>query len=328
MKNQKRLKFASRVLAVLLTAACAAAPAWAQNYPDKPVKLVVPFPPGGSADAISRVMAERLSARLGQSFLIDNRPGASANLATGLVVKSPADGYTLLVAVQGAMAVNPHLYQLDFVPQRDLEAISMIARGSVVIVTGTDSGVTTLKQMVDKARAAPGKYSYATNGVGTIHQLSAELLKRAANIDMLNVPYKGTPGALQDVIGGRVPFGFLDMTAAIPLIQSGRIKALAVTGSTRSAVLPDVPTVAESGYPGYEAVSWVALYGPRGMRPEVVSKLSAEVNAVLAEEEVRKKGNAYGLAVGGNKPAEMQQFLLEESARWKRVIQDANIKAE
>jgi tripartite-type tricarboxylate transporter receptor subunit TctC len=310
--------------------ALATLPAAAQEYPHKqPVKMVLPFPPGGSADFIARLLAEQLHARTGANFVVDNKPGAGGNLATSFVAKAPNDGYTLLVGVTGALSINPTLYgDLDYVPERDFTAISMVALAPVVIVASPDSGVTTLGQLVTRAKAAPGKFSYATNGVGTSHHLAGELFKIAAGIDLRNVPYKGTPGALQDLIGGRVEVGFMDVTASLPLIASGRIKALATTGSARSAALPDVPTVAESGYPGYDAVTWVSLFAPKGMNPADVTRLSKQVNEVLNDPAVKKKGIAQGLEVGGSSPAHLQAFLGRENAKWRGVITSAGIKRE
>ncbi len=315
--------------AAVASMACWATGARAQAYPDKPVRLALPFPPGGSADTIARLLADQLRVRTGQPFLVENRPGASGNLATSYVAKTPNDGYSLLIGVTGAMAINPSLYRdLDYVPERDFTAISMIARAPVAVVASPASGVTSVRQLVELAKGAPGKYTYATNGVGTSHHLAAELFKGAAKIDIRNVPYKGTPGALQDIVGGRVDFGFIDLTASIPLVTAGRIKGLATTGATRSAALPDVPTIAESGYPGFDAVTWIALFGPRGMAPDVVQKLNTEVNAVLADEEVRKKGVAQGLDVAGSTALRLQQFLAEENAKWRKVVAEAGIKPE
>jgi tripartite-type tricarboxylate transporter receptor subunit TctC len=306
-----------------------ALPAAAQTYPDRPVRMVLPFPPGGSADFIARLLADQMRGKAGQTFVVDNRPGASGNLATSHVAKSPADGYTLLVGVTGALAINPTLYRdLDYVPERDFAAVSMIAQAPVVIVASPASGVTTLKQMVERARAAPGKFSYATNGVGTSHHLAGEMFKSVAQIDIANVPYKGTPGALQDIVGGRIEFGFMDLTASLPLIAAGRIKALATTGAVRSAALPEVPTVAESGFAGYDAVTWIALFAPKGMNAEDIRKLSAQVNEVLGDPEVRRKGVAHGLDVAGSTPAALQKFLADESLKWRRVVTDAKIKID
>lgn len=324
-----RIRLKILAAASLAAAALLALPAAAQGYPDKPVRLILPFPPGGSADFIARLLAEQLRAKMGQPFIVENKPGASGNLATGYVAKSPDDGYTLLVGVTGAMAINPTLYRgLDYAPETDFAAISMVAQAPVVIVASPESGVSSLKQLVDRSRAAPGKFSYATNGVGTSHHLAAEMFKGVAGIDIRNVPYKGTPGALQDIVGGRIEFGFMDLTASLPLIAAGRIKALATTGAARSAALPDVPTVAESGFPAYDAVTWIALFAPKGMKQEDVRKLSVQVNAVLADPAVRAKGVVQGLDVAGSTPAALQKFLADENLKWRRVVTDAGIKID
>lgn len=301
----------------------------AQDYPDKPVKFVLPFPPGGSADAVTRELADKLQSRGNGIFIIENKPGAAGNLATGQVVRAPNDGYTILVGVTGAMVINPELYpNLGYSPLTDLTPISMLAQAPVVIVASRESGITSLKDLVQRAKAKPGELSYATNGSGTSHHLAGELFKQKAGIFMVNIPYKGTPGALQDIAGGRVDAGFLDLTAALPLITAGRIVALATTGAKRPSALPHVPTVAEAGFPGYEAMTWISLVAPKGMKREHVAKLSGMVNAVLAEESFKKSTAAKGLDAVGSTPEDMQRFLAAESDKWRGVIRGAGIRLE
>ncbi|OVZ55233.1 hypothetical protein CDO44_23670 [Pigmentiphaga sp. NML080357] len=300
----------------------------AAGYPERPVKLALPFPPGGSADTITRSMAERLQAQLRQPFLIENRPGAAGNLATRYIAKAPADGYNLLVGVTGAMAINPNLYSLDYEPAKDFVAVSMVARAPVVVVADPQAGIGSIKQLIEQAKAKPGMLTYATNGVGTSHHLAAELFRQAAGLDMRNVPYKGTPEALQDIIGGRVPIGFMDLTASIPLVASGKLKALATTGTKRSPALPDVPTVAEAGVPGFAADTWVGIFAPKDTPRPIVEKLSTEIRTALALPELRARAQTQGLEVAGSTPAELQQFLQEESVKWKRVVSEAGIKLQ
>ncbi|RZS84750.1 Bug family tripartite tricarboxylate transporter substrate binding protein [Pigmentiphaga kullae] len=314
-------------LAGILLAPAAVADTTA-GYPERPVKLALPFPPGGSADTITRSMAERLQAQLHQPFLIENRPGAAGNVATRYIAKAPADGYNLLVGVTGAMAINPNLYTLDYDPARDFVAVSMVARAPVVVVADPQAGIGSIKQLIEQAKARPGMLTYATNGVGTSHHLAAELFRQAAGLDMRNVPYKGTPEALQDIIGGRVPLGFMDLTASIPLIASGKLKALATTGIKRTPALPDVPTVAEAGVPGFAADTWVGIFAPKGTPQPIVEKLSAEMKTALALPELRARAQTQGLEVAGSTPAELQRFLQEESAKWKRVVNEAGIKLQ
>lgn len=301
----------------------------AQDYPDKPVRFVLPFPPGGSADAVTRELADKLQSKGNGTFIIENKPGAAGNLATGQVVRAPSDGYTILVGVTGALVINPELYpNLGYNPQADLTPISMLAQAPVVIVASRDSGITSLKDLVQRAKAKPGELSYATNGSGTSHHLAGELFKQKAGIFMVNIPYKGTPGALQDIGGGRVDAGFLDLTAALPMINAGRIVALATTGSTRPSALPNVPTVAEAGFPGYEAMTWISLVAPKGMKREHVTKLSGMVNAVLADEAFKKSTAAKGMDAVGSTPDELQRFIASESEKWRGVIRSAGIKLE
>lgn len=322
MPIKKLVKFLSATVSGL--ALCTAA--FAQAYPEKPVKMVLPFPPGGSADAVARDVANKLQVDGVGTFVIENRPGAAGNLATAHVVKSPADGYTLLVGVTGALTINPELYpNLGYQPETDLVGISMLAHAPVVLVASTQSGISSVKELVDRAKKEPGKLTYATNGQGTSHHLAGEMFKHQAGILMLNVPYKGTPDALQDLVAGRIDLGFLDLTAAMPMITAGRIVAVATTGAQRPNSLLNVPTIAESGYPDYEAMTWIALMGPKGMKPENVDKLSKAVNTVLADEAFRKSVVAKGLDAAGSTPDELQRFVKDEAVKWKNVIKRANI---
>lgn len=296
------------------------------SYPDKPVKIVLPFPPGGSADTLIRLLSERLAERTGGTFLVENRPGASANLGTSYVAKAEPDGYTLLAGVTGAMSINPWLYpELDYVPTRDFQAISMLATAPVAVVASPASGIRSIPALIDKAKASADGLAYATNGVGTSHQLSAELFSGMAGVALRNVPYKGTPAALQDIAGNRVELGFLDLTASLPLIAGAKVIPVATTGSRRPAALPDVPTVQEAGYPEYESLTWIALVGPEGMPAEVVAKLNTEVKAILAEPAVQDKARGFGMEVESSTAAEAQAFIAAENTKWKGVIEKAGI---
>lgn len=312
--------------AIFISSAILTSVALAQPYPSKPVKMILPFPPGGSADTITREVAEKLHADGIGAFIVENKPGAAANLGTSYVVKSPNDGYTLLVGVTGALTINPWLYpDLGYKPDTDLTSITMLAQAPVVLVASMKSGITNVKDLVARAKAKPGQLTYATNGKGTSHHLAGEMFKHRAGIFMLNIPYKGTPGALQDIVSGQVDLGFLDLTAAMPLISSGRIVAVATTGATRPAALPNVPTIAESGYPNYEAMTWISLMAPKGMDPQNVEKINKAVNSILAEENFRKSVAAKGMEAAGSTPGALQSFIKEELVKWKSVIEQANI---
>jgi len=217
---------------------------------------------------------------------------------------------------------------LGYQPATDLAPISMLAQAPVVVVASPESRITSLQQLVSRAKAEPGKISFATNGKGTSHHLAGELFKIRAEISMVNIPYSGTPGALQDIAAGRVEIGFLDLTAAMPLISAGRIVALATTGAERSAALSNVPTVAESGFPGYEAMTWIALFAPKGMNPQNVNKLSKMVNAALADREFKKNAASKGMDAVGSSPEALQRYVNEESQKWRSVIRQAGIKLD
>lgn len=299
----------------------------AHAYPTKTVRIVLPFPPGGSADTVARLLAEELNKRMGGPFVVENKPGASANLGTGYVAKAEPDGHTLLFGVTGAMSINPWLYSnLDYVPEKDFQAISMIATAPVVVVASPQSGIDSIQKLVSTAKSEPNKLAYATNGIGTSHQLSAELFSRVAGIQIRNVPYKGTPAALQDIAGGRVELGFVDFTASLPLIADERVKALATTGAERPSALANVPTVKEAGYPDYESLTWIALFAPKGMNMDDVKTLNKHVNDVLAEPAIREKALGYGLQLQGSTPKELHEFLVSENQKWSKVVKEAGIK--
>lgn len=317
------------ILAAVLLAPAAAIADGAADYPSRPVKLALPFPPGGSADTIMRSLAERLQAQMQQPFLIENRPGAAGNLATRYIVKSAPDGYNLLTGVTGALVINPTLYgNLDYEPAKDLVAVSMVMRAPVVVVADPQSGIASIQQLIAQAKANPGNIAYATNGVGTSHHLAAELFKQAAGINMRNVPYKGTPEALQDIIGGRVPVGFMDLTASIPLIASGKLKALATTGAARSPALPDVPTVGEAGVPGFAADTWVGVFAPKGTPAPIIDKLNAQIALALSAPDLRERAKVQGMEVESSSPQALQRYVDSEEAKWHRVIVDSGIKIQ
>jgi len=314
---------------MFLIGACLSAVTWAQAYPERPVKLALPFPPGGSADSVARDLAERLKAQGGGTFLVENRPGAAGNLATAHVVKAPNDGYTLLVGVTGALAINPELYgNLGYQPETDLVGISMLAQAPVVVVASPQSGITTMQQLVSRARAEPGKLSYATNGRGTSHHLAGELFNIRAEISMVNIPYSGTPGALQDIAAGRIEIGFLDLTAAMPLISAGRIVALATTGATRPPALPNVPTVAESGFAGFDAPAWWAVVAPARVPAAVLKQMNEAINAVLRQPDVGARLAGQGIEVRGGSPDSARTFIEGQITTWAKVVKDNDIKAD
>jgi tripartite-type tricarboxylate transporter receptor subunit TctC len=264
-----------RILALLLLAAAPAA--LAQAWPAKPVRIVVPFAPGGTVDLVSRLVAERLAASLGQPFVVENRPGAGGNIGAEVVAKSAPDGYTLVLSGAPTHAVNPHLFKnLAFDPQRDFTQVALIAASPNLLVVHPDRPVRSVEDLVRLAREKPGQLDYSTAGPGTSGHLAAELMRNQMQIDIRHVPYKGQADAITALIRGDVAFSFVTVPATLPHVRAGRLRAVAITSLARSPLAPEVPTVAQSGFADFEVLGWYALYGPRDMPRDAVSRLSAE----------------------------------------------------
>lgn len=312
-------------------AACAGLPlaARAQGYPARPVRIVSPFPPGGSADSVARALAQRLSARMNQSFYIENRPGAGGAIGAGVAAKAAPDGYTIVIGAAGAMAINPSLYKkLSYDPVADFAPISLIGYSPILLVASREGTANTVQELIAAAKAAPGKLSFASNGNGTAHHLTAELFLQTAGIEMVHVPYNGTASAVGDVIAGRVPYGFLDLTLCLPLIKTGQLKGLATSGLKRSKAASDIPTVAESGLPGFDAVGWFGLFGPRRMPADAIDALNTNVRAVLAEPGFQE--TALGIAVDtqASTPQELADYQRAEIQKWAKVIRISKVSIE
>ena len=310
---------------VSLAAAALALQASAQAYPSKPIKIVVPFPPGGSTDVIARRIAEKYQASMGQPVIVENKPGAGGAVGSDLVAKSPADGYTLVVGVTGSHAVSVALNpKLPYHPLKDFEPVSMVVSAPLTIVVGPSVPAKNLKELV----ALNQPYNHGTPGPGTSMHLTAEMFNLAAGTRFVAVPYKGTAGALNDLMGGQIQMMFGDFLVTLPQVKAGKIRALAVTSAQRHPLLPEVPTVAESGYPGFEALSWQGLFAPAGTPREVVAKLNAELVKAMAAPDMREYFAGQGFFVGGNSPAEYRAFIEREIPKWARIVKEANVKVE
>lgn len=314
-------------LAALLFASCSLG--WAQGYPNKPIRLIVPYPAGGSGDIVGRAIAQKMSENLGQQVLVDNRPGASGNIGTEAVARSAPDGYTLLLATDIQFAISPALgLKLPYDPEKDFEPISLVAFVELILAAHPSLPANNVRELVAAAKASPGKYNYASTGPGSTHHLSIELLKALGGFNITHVPYKGSSQALPDLISGQVQLMQLGVPQTLPHLRAGRLKALAVGSAKRLAVVPDVPTVAESGFPGYEANNSWDLFTPAGTPRDVVAKLHAEVVRVVALRDVRERFLASGLEPVGSTPEELSVRLRKDREKWAKVVRDTGIKVE
>jgi tripartite-type tricarboxylate transporter receptor subunit TctC len=304
------------------------AQALAQAYPARPVKLVVPYPAGGPTDIVARVVAERLTAQTGQTFVVDNRAGAGGNLGAEAVARSPADGYTLLVATT-AHAINMSMFKnLTYDVQRDFAPVSLLTQGPLVLVTHPGFEAKSVAELIALAKAKPKAVSFASSGNGQSTHLAAELFNSMAGVSMTHVPYKGSAPALNDLVGGQVPLMFDTMLSAMPHVKSGRLKALAVTGANRSPAAPDVPTVAESGLPGYQVYAWNGLLAPAGTPPQVIARLSEELKKALEQPSVQEKFSAQGFAATWTPPPQAASFVRAEVEKWTRTVVQSGAKVE
>jgi len=309
-------------------AACALAAGSAHAaFPDRPITIVVPYAPGGAADALARQLAVRMASKLGTSVIVDNKPGASGTIGEAFVARAPADGYTVLYDAT-PFSINPALYGNLSFSARNFQPLSLVSLTPNVLIVRTDSPIKDQKDLVAKARAQPGKLTFASGGSGTVQRLAAELYRQRLDLDMLHVPYKSGGPAISDVMGGQVDFMFGTVAATQPLIGSGKLRALAISSPRRSPVLPEVPAVAETVLPGYEAYEWNGLLLPAGTPDGVVKQLHKAVVESLQDEELKKRFSDMGAQAVGNTPAEFTLYLQKESAKWADVVRKGNIKVD
>ena len=321
------MRLASGLFAALLVAVAAQAASAQSPYPNRPVKIVVGFTPGTAPDLVGRILADRFSDLWGVPFVVENIPGAGSNIGTDRVAKATPDGYTLLMGGNSALVINPSLYEtLPFDPLRDFAPISQIFIAANVLALPPGVPVKSVADVVALAKAQPGKLTYAHAGVGTSQHLAAELFKYMAHVDIVPVAYRGTTALLPDLLAGRITMSFANIVNVVPLAREGKLRALAITSIKRSALAPDLPTMAESGYPGFEAVPWFGLVAPAGTPGDVLGKLHAETVKTLAMPEVRKKFDELGIEPVGNTPAEFAAIIQKEIPEWAKVIKDAGIK--
>ena len=317
-----------RLLIAVIGLAIAATTAQAQNWPDKPIHIIVAFTPGSATDVIGRAVSNELSAKLGQPVIIENKPGAGGTIAAGLVAKAAPDGYTLLLNSSGH-TVSPWIYEkLAYDTAKDLVGVSLIARQPNIMVVSPDKGWKSVSDLVKQAKEQPGKISFASAGVGSATHMNGEKFKAAAKIDVLHVPYKGTPEALNDVMGGRVEYFFSPVVAALSLVRDKRLVALANGSPTRSSVLPDVPTTEEAGYKGSGYDYWAGLLAPAGTPPAVIGKINKALAEVLAMPEVKERLAKIGADPAPNTPQEFDALVVRELKENGELIKAAGIKAQ
>lgn len=311
-----------------LVLASLAAPALAQSWPTRPVKLIVPFPAGGSADTLSRIIGQELQEKTGQAFVVENRTGAGGNIGTDAVAKAAPDGTTILLT-PSSIAIAPALYaKLTWDPVKDFEPISLIGSIPMVVVVHPAFPAKSMTELVAQAKARPGQINYASGGFGTTNHLAVELFKAQTGTDLVHVAYRGNPLAVVDVIGGHVPVFFDFVLTGAPHVRSGAVRALATTGAQRSSVLPDVPTAMEAGVAGFEASTWFGLYAPAGTPKDMVSGMAAQIAAVLAMPAVKKRLADLGLDPMTGGPAALGELTKSDLAKWGPIIEKAGIKLE
>ena len=319
---------------LVLICACMPAVAGAQvlakdpGYPGKPIRLVVTFAPGGTTDIQARMLVEKLSPRLGQQILIDNRGGAGGNIGMEIVARAPADGYTLVITVVGTWAVNPYLYKLPYDVQKDFAPIIHFATTPGVLVIHPALPAKTIKELIVLARKRPGELAYGTAGLGSFTHISAELFAVTTGVRMTHVPYKGSGPVMADLAGGHIQLSFASAVPAMPQIQAGRLRALATTGAKRLTVLPDLPTIAEAGVAGYESSTWTAIAAPARTPQPVIERLNREVNAVLQLPDIQERSAAMGSVITGGTPEWFQDYLKSELAKYGKLVKQAGIKPE
>ena len=318
-----------RRLAALLLLAALAGTCAAQSWPTRPVRLIVPFPAGSTPDIVGRTLGQKLADAWRQPVVVENRPGAGGNIGTAEAARALRDGYTLLIGSNGPVAVNQALYKdLGYSPAKDLKPISLLAAAPQILTAHPAVPAGDLKQLVEYARANPDRLSYGSVGAGSASHLTMELLKSQAKVSLVHVPYKGFPPMVQDLLSGQIQATFAIVPAVLPQIRSGRLKGLAVTSAKRTALAPDIPTVAEQGFPYFDATAWQGLLSPAGIPPDAFERIAAETQKAMRLPDVRQILESQGFEVIGSTPQEFAAFLRAETAKWTKIVQATGAKAE
>lgn len=323
------MKHALRAVACLLAAAVSFAANADTAYPSKPIHLIVPFPPAGGTDILSRLVASKLTETMKWSIVVENHPGAGGNIGVGMAAKAPNDGYTIVMGQTSNLAINPTLYKhLAYDPLKDFSPITTVASAPLVLVVSSDSPFKSLADIINLAKAKPGQVTFASPGNGTVAHMTIELLQKAAGVKFQHVPYKGSSQAITDLIGGQIQVFMSSIPTAISQIKAGRMRAIAVTSAGRSDDLPDTPSVAEAGYKGFEASTWFGLLAPAGTPPAIVSKLNEKINLVLKMPDVRKRIQLEGATVLGSTPEQFQALLKTDIVKWGQVVKESGAQID
>jgi tripartite-type tricarboxylate transporter receptor subunit TctC len=330
LEISKTRRLASKFVAALSVAGVFVVPnAFAQNYPNRPIKLIAPYPAGGGVDSVARLLGEKLSARLNQAIVIDNKPGAAGTIGADALAKSPADGYTLMLGSITDYAIAPNVHKsLGFDMRKDFAPIAELGYGTVVLVVNADFAARNVKELIAMAKAKPGDLSFASSGLGGLQHLNGEMFKQMAGVDLVHIPYKGSTQLLPDLLAGRVPMAFDSLPPHLPHIKSGKVRALAVASAARSSAIPDVPTMAEAGITGYESATNYTLFAPAGTSKDIVSMLNKEVNLILKTPEVREKLTSLGITITGGTVDSVEKRIPAEIDKWNRVVKSGNLKFE
>jgi len=307
--------------------ALAVTPAVAQQYPVKPVRIVIPFAPGGGTDFIARIMAQKLTEAWGQQVIPDNRPGAGGTVGAELGAKAPPDGYTLTM-LAGSYGVNPALYKLNFDPVNDIQPVIQIAKGPIIVVVHPSMPVKTIKDLIALAKARPGQINYASSGQGSILHMATEHFSSMAGVKMNHIPYKGTGPAITDTVAGQTTLLFGSIATTLPQVKNGRLRAIAVTTMQRLAAQPNIPTVHESGLPNYDVTNWHGLMAPRGTPRPIVDKINADVTRIISQKDMEEKLMSDGVSPSGGSPELFSQILAKEIALWKKVAAQAKVRVD
>jgi tripartite-type tricarboxylate transporter receptor subunit TctC len=324
-----RIESASLHALIFVFGACAASATLSQDYPSRPIRIIVPFPAGGTADLLARQIGQTMSETLHEQVVIENRSGAGGNIGADLAAKSKPDGYTLLMGTVSTHAINPNLYtKMPYDPVKDFAPVTMVASMPNLLVVHPSVPAKNVAELIALAKAKPGALAFASAGNGTSQHLAGELFKKMAGVDMIHVPYKGNAPAVTDLVGGQVQVMFDNIPVSLQQVRAGKLRALAVTGPARSAVLPDLPTVAEAGLPGYSITSWFGLYAPSGTSPQIIERLNQEANRALATAQIRRRLTDQGIEPAGGTPDQFADFMHAELVKWGKIVRESGARVE